>query len=246
MKTKTLAAAFLLGIAPAHSAITVQAHFELGDNGAGTSNLPLDSSGNGRNFTAFVNTATINLTGGGYNDDAHYYFGGSQGYYDIGYDAPEDNVGLEIWVRTFNTTQNDITIFSTGSNADGISVGYSGGWFGAVSSVAGVGFVQPWNYTAGDWVHLAIVRENGTSTFFVNGVATGTSGATPNNATMTHMAVKAGGTSGFFDGDIAEARIFTFDTGEFSTSDLLFPAIPEPGTALLGSIGLLALLRRRR
>ena len=208
---------------PGSPGISVAAWYRMGDDGAGANNLPLDSSGNGRNFTQNINSAILNVTGGGYNNDAHYYFGGSQGYYDIGYDAPEDNVGLEIWVRTFNTTQDNITIFSTGSNLDGISVGYSGGWFGAVSNVAGVGFVQPSNYTPGDWVHLAIVRENGTSTFYFNGVPSGTSQATPNNATLTHLAVKAGGVSGFFEGDIAEARIFTFDPGQFNVSDLLYP-----------------------
>jgi hypothetical protein len=250
MKTKTIAAAFLLGIAPAYSAITVQAHYRMGDEGEGANNRPLDSSGEGRDFTGNINTATINLTGGGYSNDAYYTFNGTnQGYFDIGYDAPEDNVGVEVWVRTSDLAQVNRTLFSTGSNLDGISIGYDAtpgiGWFGAVSNVAFVGTVGVANYSAGDWIHLAIVRDGGTSTFYVNGVSGGTSAATPNNATLTHMAVNAGGVE-YFGGDIAEARIFTFNAGEFSTSNLLFPAVPEPSAALLGGIGLLALLRRRR
>jgi hypothetical protein len=212
---------------PGSPGISVAAWYRMGDNGQGSGNLPLDSSGNGRNFTGAINSATITPTGGGYNNDAYYTFNGSnQGYYDIGYDAPEDNVGVEVWVRTSDLAQTNRTLFSTGSNLDGISIGYDAaggnGWFGAVSNVAFVGTVGTGNYTAGDWIHLAVVRDNGTSTFYVNGVASGTTGANPNNATLTHLAVNAGGLD-YFGGDIAEARIFTFDPGQFNVSALLYP-----------------------
>lgn len=253
MRTRPLIfAALIAGNLPAFSAITVQAHFEMGDNGQGSGNRPIDSSGNGRNFTGNVNTATITLTGGGYDDDAYYTFNGSnQGYYDIGYDAPENNVGIEVWARTSDVAQTNHHLFGTGSNVNGLNIGYDAGggrgWFGAVGGIAYAGTVGTANYTAGEWIHLAVVRDNGLTTFYVNGVASGTAASAPVNATQPHMAVNSGGpVGGYFGGDLAEARIFTFDTGGFSTSDLLFPAVPEPSTAMLALLAGIPLLRRRR
>ena len=253
MKTSlsTCAALFLASL-PAMSAITVQAHFEMGDNGQGASNRPVDSSGNGRNFTGNVNTATITLTGGGYDNDAFYTFNGSnQGYFEIGYDAPENNVGIEVWARTSDLAQLNHHVFGTGSNVNGLNIGYDAsggtGWFGAVGGLAFVGTVGVSNYNSGEWIHLAVVRDNGVSTFYVNGVASGTNGTTPNNATAPHLAVNSGGApGGYFGGGLAEARIFTFTSGTFSTSDLLFPAVPEPSTAMLALLAGIPLLRRRR
>jgi len=213
--------------------VTANAHYRMGDAGQGASNLPLDSSANGLHFLSPINSATITPSGGGFDDDAYYTFNGiNQAYYDIGYDLPEDNIGIEVWVRTSDLAQANQTVLSTGSNLDGIQIGYdaaSGGWFGAVANVQFVGTVGTGNYTAGEWIHLALVRDNGTSTFYVNGVADGTSTAVPNNATLTHMAVNAGGLPGnYFGGDIAEARIFTFSPGDFNpATDLLL----EPETS---------------
>jgi hypothetical protein len=212
--------------------VTANAHYRMGDDGQGASNLPLDSTTNGLHFLSPISTATITPNGGGFDDDAFYTFNGiDQAYYDIGLDLPENNIGIEVWVRTFNLAQANQTVISTGSNLDGLQIGYdaaSGGWFGAVANVEFVGAVGAGNYAAGEWIHLALVRDNGTTTFFVNGEPGGTSTAVPNNATLTHMAVNAGGLPGnYFGGDIAEARIFTFEPGEFNPATAL---LLEPQT----------------
>jgi hypothetical protein len=47
-----------------------------------------------------------------------------------------------------------------------------------------------------------------------------------------------------FQGDFDEASFFTFAPGAFNAgADLL---VPEPSAALLGGLGMLALLRRRK
>lgn len=210
---------------------TVQAWFRMGDDGVGGNNLPQDSSANGYHFVSQINGAAIttSASGGGYDNDAYYSFNGSdQAFYGIGYDAPEDNVGIEVWVRTSDLAQTNEHLFGTGSNVNGLNIGYDAGgnrgWFGAVGGINFVGTVGTANYTAGDWIHLAVVRDNGTSTFYVNGSPSGTLGSAPNNATQPHMAVVSGGGS-YFGGDLAEARIFTFDPGQFNVSDLLYPAV---------------------
>ena len=211
--------------------ITVQSWFRMGDAGQGSNNLPLDASGNARHFTSSTGATStiISPNGGGYSNDAYYTFNGvNQSYFITGYDAPENNVGIEAWVRTSDLAQLNHHVFGTGSNQNGINVGYEAsgnlGWFGAVGGVAFAGSVGTANYTAGDWIHLAVVRETGITTFYVNGVASGTSSATPNNATAPHLAVNAGGAPGaYFGGDVAEARIFTFDPGQFNTALLLYP-----------------------
>jgi len=240
-----------LMVPAANATITVQAHYEMGDNGSGSNNLPTDSSGNGRDYQNNINSATITLSGGGYNNDAYYSFDGStQAYYGTGYDAPEDNVGIEVWTRTSNLAQVNTHLFGTGSNVTGLNIGYDAaggtGWFGAVGGIAFVGTVGTANYTSNDWIHLAVVRDNGTSTFYVNGVASGTAGNTPNDANTPHMAVTSGATA-YFGGDLAEARIFTFTSGEFSTGDLIYPSVPEPATTSLCALVFgFGLLRRRR
>jgi hypothetical protein len=220
----------------AEPGIVVQGWYRMGDAGQGSNNRPSDSSTNGRNFTGNVNAATINPNGGGYGNDAHYTFNGvDQAYYGNTYDAPENNVGVEVWVRTSDLAQNNKHVFGTGSNVNGLNIGYdaapangSAGWFGAIAGRTFVGTVGTANYTADQWIHLAVVREYGVSTFYVNGVASGTSVTAPNNATVPHFATNAGGApGGYFGGDVAEARIFTFDAGQFNTSYLLYPAPPS-------------------
>lgn len=216
--------------------IVVQAWYRMGDAGQGANNLPADSSTNARNFTGNINSATVNPNGGGYGNDAHYTFNGvDQAYFGNGYDAPENNVGIEAWVRTSDLAQNNKHVFGTGNNTNGINIGYdadpgngSAGWFGAVANKAFAGTVGAANYTAGQWIHLAVVRDNGTTTFYINGVAGGTTNQVPNNANQPHLATNAGGLAGgYFGGDVAEARIFTFDPGQFNTSYLLYPP-PTP------------------
>lgn len=217
---------------PPTPGIEVQAWYRMGDEGVGAANRPLDSSGFGADFVSAIGSATVSPAGGGYEDDSYYAFSGSsQAYYDIGgYDPPEDHVGIEVWARTSNLTQANTHLFGTGSNVTGLNIGFDAGgdrgWFGAVGGIAYIGTQGLSNYTAGEWVHLAVVREGGTATFYINGVASGTSTAVPNDANGTgpgalHMAVTSGGTA-YFQGDLGEARIFTFDPGQFDVSQLLY------------------------
>lgn len=225
--------------------IVVQAWYRMGDGVPDANGLPVDNSPNGRNFLGVINPGTAQPSGGGYGGDAYLNFNGvNQGYYGIGYDAPENNVGIEVWVRTSDLTQGNRHVFGTGSNENGLNIGYDGNpnngnqaWFGAVANRVGIGAYGIANYSADQWVHLAVVRDNGVATFYINGVAAGTSTTAPLNASQPHLAVNAGGgPNAYFSGDVAEARIFTFDAGQFKVSDLLFPApaVSDPYQAWAG------------
>lgn len=213
------------------------AHYRMGDGDPATNggrNLPYDSSGNARHLaTAAPGTPAISNIGGP-NNDAYYTFNGTNQHYFFGTSAawnpPEDNIGVEAWVRTSNLSQMDRHVFGTGSNNNGLNLGFTAGaWFGAVAGKAGAGSTGGGDYTAGTWIHIAVVRSAGITTFYANGNPVGNTTAVPNDASGTgalHMAVTSGGASAFA-GDIAEARIFTFEAGTFDpNTDLLVTPVP--------------------
>lgn len=229
----------LLAAAMAQATVTPYAHYRMGDGDPSTNggnNLPYDSSGNDRHLANSASGTPAVSASGGPTDDAFYTFTGSNQYFfgtTTSWNPPEDNVGVEAWVRTSNLTQINKNIFGTGDNTKGLNLGFDAnggiGWFGAVASKAFAGNTGVAGYTAGTWIHLAAVRSGGITTFYANGIPSGTTTAVPNNASGTgalHMAVTSGGASAFA-GDIAEARIFTFTAGAFDpNTDLLITPVP--------------------
>ncbi|MCI0747523.1 MAG: LamG domain-containing protein, partial [Verrucomicrobia subdivision 3 bacterium] len=78
--------------------------------------------------------------------------------------------------------------------------------------------------TAGVWTHLALVRNNGTATLYVNGVASGSSTASPNMPAGS-FAIGAQPQSlaaEFFAGALDEVRVFSFNPGQFSPDGLSY------------------------
>lgn len=166
-----------------------------------------------------------------------------------------DNFGIEAWVKSDGSTSGNATIAYNGNTSNA-------GW-GIYRLGANYGVLYGGNLGAGvspistTWTELAVVRDNGTTTFYVNGVARYT---TPTGPNPPAGGVGIGGnplTSGaeLFDGKIDEVRIFSFAPGAFAASDLnIPPPVPTPmlslrAMALLG-LGMLALtwlgLRRRK
>ena len=81
---------------------------------------------------------------------------------------------------------------------------------------------------------------NGSSSFYVNGLAVGTSNATVPSRNSVHVGVKPGGGFTLPGGSgIDELRFFTFDAGDDPVSFLNLPVIPEPsalGLFVLGGV----------
>jgi hypothetical protein len=100
----------------------------------------------------------------------------------------------------------------------------------------------------GQWVHLAAtVSSTAGVTFFVNGNAEGNANHTA-NGNVGDDAYGVGraygiGDSQWFPGRLDE--VYVYNT-VLSQSEIQASMIPEPSTALLGGLGLLALARRRR
>jgi hypothetical protein len=167
-----------------------------------------------------------------------------------GYYVSGTNFGIEAWVLPFGNGYNifcceaqqqyTAMIFASGGDATGFVLGVTNnqdGTFSIAGSVildsglfAGVGNPVPLNTNA--WTHFALVNDRGTNTFYVNGVATGPS---TTDAPSTNVPTGTGNQNGMrlgasggdhlaFRGLIDEARAFTFTSGAFAVSDLLYPS----------------------
>ena len=224
--------------------VQVEAWYHLSDNA-----FPQDSSGQRRHFRMPMpgyTQASADAAGGplgpaGYLSMASLEFGRDaiSGYWEIGYTPPDDNLGIEVWIKPFGdgwanpgNRQRFGWIFASGS-LSGLNLGVeqvNGEMVltGGVVNQARVG--DPTPLEANRWTHLAIVRDRGVTTFYVNGVAHGgTSTAGVRSAGAVHLGVTADGVAGF-KGLIDEARIFTFAPGKFQPSDLLLRHREATGT----------------
>jgi len=162
-----------------------------------------------------------------------------------------DNFGIEAWVLPFGNGYNffccadahDFTaqIFASGADSTGLYFGVryntNDGTYSFVAAVItdtnGVSHVgDSFPLNTNSWTHLAVVRNQGTNTFYVNGVPNGASNTdTPSTNVPTGTGLQnglrlgaAGGDQLAYRGLIDEARAFTFGPGAFAVSDLLYPS----------------------
>lgn len=244
------------------AAVSIFASYQLGEGDQpghlANDDSVVDGSGNGRNLGFVVGEGTISssIANPAPGSSSYYEFAGRGFYVDGVFESwdiyQSNNAGIEAWVRVADLGQGSTTIF----NASGLNLvwqGGAGGGFGArMGETAVGGLYSPSNST--EWVHLALVRDSGTvtgwddtaggvSTFYVNGVAFGSTVTTGSAGTNSVLLGVTAGASAYFNGAIDEARIFTFEPGAFSPSDLM---IPEPSVVLTGAAGAFVMMLRRR
>jgi autotransporter-associated beta strand protein len=137
----------------------------------------------------------------------------------------QDNFGIECWAKPTALGGGQIIAYNgvtggAGSGGWGIIIAADGTYQGLFGGITTIGTSVA---TANVWTHLALVRNGGTTTLYVNGVAAGTSAAGPAfpQGNFALGAPPQSPTSQFFTGLIDEVRVFTFAAGQFSTSDLL-------------------------
>ena len=93
------------------------------------------------------------------------------------------------------------------------------------------------------WVHLAVVRNNGTLVSYINGVDSGmntTTAAIPFG--VAHLGIQPF-SGNLYAGLMDELRIFSFESGDDYVAAF---NIPEPATMSLLALGGLVMLRRRK
>ncbi len=219
------AAAFtLLAASLSHATIIPYASYPLGEEGTlGSANKPQDDSGNNRHFDEDINGGAT-LTG---NASFHSAATGSTAYLDTSspdnegwyssantyHSLPTDNFAFGIFARAAaNTAETRADVFTLGNSNGSFKLSLEGGgWTASSHNVNWIGSSA--TFEADTWVHLAIIRINGQSTFYVDGVPQGSSfGGAPVHS-HPHLSVSPGG-GAYFDGHLDEARVVVFTSGE--------------------------------
>ncbi|HVV70674.1 MAG TPA: LamG-like jellyroll fold domain-containing protein, partial [Verrucomicrobiae bacterium] len=242
--------ALVAGALTSSADVTVQGWWHL------DSSQPInDSSGNNRTFGSAYSTAPaaggsfaalpVNNGAGGPLGTVAYTstqciqvgvgVGGKRqsAMWGIGYNPPAQNYGIEIWVLP---QDNGI---AGGSGGWIFSSGQSGGVALRVNSSGGQSYIDAFilgtSTTIGGqvpidtnrWMHLALVNQDGITTFYTNGVPCGLSDTNHATASAGDAYIGTPSDNQAYYGYLDEARMFTFASGAFKISDLLLRA-PGP------------------
>ena len=226
----------------ANAAITYVHTYKLGETTSVVDGKPQDGTGSAHFTTALAGGSTTQTSGAGAASSTAYTSFSGQGAHGAGFSGfATDNFGVEMWARTSDAGNS--VLFATGATGHIVFGTQSSQFYAAIH---GSGWIQYQAFTPNTWTHLAVIRNNGVSTFYVNGVAqTGTSSTAPTHGTG-HIGVTPGG-SGPYEGDLDEIRMFTFEDGDDPVTALnVQAAVPEPSSTALLGLGSLALILRRR
>lgn len=236
MKTRSIVPCsiivILLSPVAAHATIVPFADYPLGEAGSlGGSNKPQDTSGQGRNFgddvnggSAVVGSASFHpnaLGSTAYIDTSN---SNNEGWYSGGlYNSlPTNNFAFGVFARAASLSNTTGDVFTTGDTTGSFKLSLEGnGWAASCHNVdwIGNGGGTTGSFQPDTWVHLAIIRSAGVTTFYIDGVAQGSTFAGTPVHNTPHMSVQPGG-GAYFDGQIDEARVVTFGAGE-STAKIL-------------------------
>jgi len=223
---------FALALAPvARAAVTPVSYWRLGENDPGAIAGSFCSS-----TTDLVGSRTLQFAPSVFWDSMNVgagaavrggstlclrSYGGESGGTNAAIPSLSDNFGLELWVNPSTLTGNQCLAYNGNTGSSGWGFYLIGNQYRGL--FGGVGYVGTATATANTWTHLALVRDNGIATLYVNGVAAGTSGSAPVAPTGRFAILgqpQNPATERLF-GFLDEVRVFTFAPGAFSTNDLL-------------------------
>jgi hypothetical protein len=227
--------------------VTAVSYWRMGENdpgvAAGTATNTTDPTG-GRTLTlrgapsysSGVSPAAATLTG------SAWCMSFTTGSYGTNAVIPllTNNFGIELWVKPNDTTGNKSLAYNGNTGSSGWGLYQIGATYQGL--FGGVAFFGSGTAAAGIWAHVALVRNNGTNTLYVNGAAAGTATTAPPNPAVGLFAMGAAAPDVSVDrygGYLDEVRVFTFAAGAFSTNDLLLTPQP-PTVTTLAATGLSA------
>lgn len=206
--------------------------------GAPGAALTVDSSGIGSLFRVGIPTYS---TFGSPASGIGMTFAGVEGYRNGGVvTTATDNFGMDAWVYATSVAGNAVIAYNGDTGTSGFGLFRNGGnytyLFGGVA-LAGAAPVA-----LNTWTHLAIVRDSGVTTFYVNGRANLVTGDAPNAAAgAMGVGINPIVMAEQFIGTIDEVRVFTFAPGTFQPA-LLVPAVAQPIPTLQWQVQLLLAL----
>lgn len=140
-----------------------------------------------------------------------------------------DNFGIELWVKPSSLSGVKCLAYNGDSSSSGWGLYQLDGTYRGL--LGGVAFVGSAPVVLGTWTHLALVRDGGKTTLYLNGVPSGSVDATPNlPAGQFAVGARPQLTSEeHFDGALDEIRVFTFNPGQFDPGLLLFQPVSTAG-----------------
>jgi hypothetical protein len=197
-----------------------------------------------------VNGSTTYASTSGANFQGIWMFGAGANDQTI----PADNWGVQFMVRSTNHANITVGDFRA---VFGMAEGVSGGLVIEAANIGGTvywdvnrqgiaNYIIPRNASTtvtSDWTALALVKNGGTIEFYVDKQLVGSNPTSVNTSGLFAFGLQQNVGTKSFQGDFDEASFFSFNAGEFNAATDL---IPEPSATLLGGLGLLGLLRRRR
>jgi hypothetical protein len=183
-------------------------------------------------------------------------FAGADGYRFAAPVSPlTDNFGIEAWVYSTTTAGNAVIAYNGDTSSAGWGIFRAGTTYNYL--YGGVIFGGNAPVTLNKWTHLALVRDSGVTTFYVNGRVNDSNGSAPNApAGGFGLGINPTVAQEFMTGSIDEVRVFTFAPDTFAPAALLLAGAQPVPTAhelvlllmalMLAAAGLLALRRRAR
>lgn len=263
---KTVALLSIVTLQASLAAVVNTTYLRMGEDGTNDGSArPLNQAtgdvggsvfNSGSSWSGITQVAADPGFSGAANTDAYANFNGSNPLWGGSLTSDgltNDNFGIEFWFRqdAVSVGQTEFMFVSNSDTTNSLKVGIraDGLLDASLHNVSGIGGAPA--ISLGEWYHVAVIRDAGTSSLYLNGVVqAGTTTSAPNiSGTGFRIAETPGNSGAQFVGAIDEFRAFNFDAGEgaLAVASLNTARIPEPGNfAMLSIAGLSALVLRRR